>query len=205
MGHGRSNKPRVFLPSGGRIDARRGQGASRSSRVVGVLWRSSIEGVRVRETGVGMLATQGEAVGHNTARGGGEERVASDYPLPPEESSTRNVFEEFDLEALVREAYKIVKAQIEAEERSTTELGTRGLEDTEEDASIRTEDGAYAEAERERYIGTTGEGRSDPPSRHAEKERPRTRSGMMKRRSPIRESMRVSGHDGPEHRARRQA
>ena len=89
---------------------------------------------------------------------GGEERVASDYTLPPKESSTRNGLEEFDLEALVREAYEIAKAQIEAEERSTMESGMRGSEDVEEDTSLHTEDGAYAEAERERYIDTTGEG-----------------------------------------------
>ena len=40
---------------------------------------------------------------------GGEERAVSDYALPLEESSTRNLSVELDLEALVREAYEIVK------------------------------------------------------------------------------------------------
>ena len=84
--------------------------------------------------------------------------MASDYALPSEESSTCNGLEEFDLEALVREAYEIVKAQIKAEEGFVKELGPRGSEDAEEDASLHTEDGPYAEAERERYIGTMGEG-----------------------------------------------
>ena len=89
---------------------------------------------------------------------GGEERVASDYTLPPEENSMRNGLEELDLEALVLEAYEIMKAHIEAEERSSMESGTRGSEDAEEDASLHMEDGAYVEAERERNIDTTGEG-----------------------------------------------
>ena len=35
---------------------------------------------------------------------GGEERVASDYALPLEESSTHNGLEELDIKALVRDA-----------------------------------------------------------------------------------------------------
>ena len=46
-----------------------------------------------------------------------------------------------------------------------------------------------------------GRVRSEPPSRHAEKERPRTRSGTVRRRSPIRADMADSGHGGPKHRA----
>ena len=87
---------------------------------------------------------------------GGEERAASDYALPSEESSTCNGLEEFDLEALVREAYEIVKAQIKAEEGFVKELGPRGSEDAEEDASLHT-DGAYVEAEGA-YNGDIGEG-----------------------------------------------
>ena len=64
---------------------------------------------------------------------------------------------EFDIEPLVREAYDIVKAQIEDEEGSTIEAGPRGSEDAEEDASLHTKDEAYAEAERA-YNGNTGEG-----------------------------------------------
>ena len=75
---------------------------------------------------------------------GGEERAATDYALPPEESSTQIGSEELDIEALVREAYEIVEAQIEAEEGLIAESGPSGSEDEE--------------AEREWYIGTTGEG-----------------------------------------------
>ena len=88
----------------------------------------------------------------------GQERVVSDYALPPEEGSTCNGLEQFDLEALVSEAYKIVKAQIEAEEGSTMGTGPRGSEHAEENTSLYTEDRAYVEPESERYIGTTGEG-----------------------------------------------
>ena len=88
---------------------------------------------------------------------GGEERVVSDYALPPKESLTCNCLEEFDLEALVREAYEIVKAQIKAEEGSTMEMGLRRSKDAEEKASLHTEDGAYTEAGRA-YGGDMGEG-----------------------------------------------
>ena len=63
---------------------------------------------------------------------GGEKRAVSDYARPPEESSMRNDMEEYDLEAVIREACEIVKAKIEAEESSTMESGTRGSEDAEE-------------------------------------------------------------------------
>ena len=53
----------------------------------------------------------------------------SDYALPPEESSRRNGSEEYDLEALIREAYEIVKAKIEAEEGFITESAPSGSED----------------------------------------------------------------------------
>ena len=89
---------------------------------------------------------------------GGEERAASDYALPPEESSTQTGSEELDIEALVREACGLVKAQNEAEDRSIAESGRSGSGDAEEGASLHTEDGAYAEAERDWYNGTTGEG-----------------------------------------------
>ena len=87
---------------------------------------------------------------------GREERAASDYALPPQESSTQ--IRELDLEALLREEYKIVETQIEAEEGLIAESDPSGSEDAEEGASSHMEDGAYAEAEREWYIGTTGEG-----------------------------------------------
>ena len=54
---------------------------------------------------------------------GGEERAASGYALPPRESSMQTGSFEFDIEPLVRDAYDIVKAQIEAEEGSTMETG----------------------------------------------------------------------------------
>ena len=79
---------------------------------------------------------------------GGQERAVSDYALPPEESSPRNVLEEFGLEALIREAYEIVKAQIEAEEGSV---------ELEEDTSLCTKDGAYKEAGKT-YDGNMREG-----------------------------------------------
>ena len=56
--------------------------------------------------------------------------------------------EEYDLEALIREAYEIVKSKIEAEEGSTMETSPRGSEDAEEEASLHTEAGAYVEAGR---------------------------------------------------------
>ena len=62
-----------------------------------------------------------------------------------------------NIAALVREAYEIVKAQIEAEEGSTMETAPRGSKDVEEDSSLRTEDGAYVEAEGV-YNGDMGEG-----------------------------------------------
>jgi hypothetical protein len=40
----------------------------------------------------------------------GEEKEASDYALPPEESSMQAGSEELDLEALIREACELVKA-----------------------------------------------------------------------------------------------
>ena len=55
------------------------------------------------------------------------------------------------------EAYEIVKAYIEPNEGSTMEMGPRGSEDSDEDASLRAEDGAYVEAERE-YDVDVGEG-----------------------------------------------
>ena len=73
--------------------------------------------------------------------------MVSDYALPPEESSTCNGSEEYDLDALIREAYEIVKTKFEAEEGSTMESSMRGSEDAEEDTSLHTEDGAYAKAE----------------------------------------------------------
>ena len=79
---------------------------------------------------------------------GGEETVVSAYALLPKESSTRKGSEEFDLEALVREAYKILKMKVEADGGFIMELGPRGSEDAEEDASLCVEDGAYVEAER---------------------------------------------------------
>ena len=74
---------------------------------------------------------------------GGERRMVRDYAsLPTEESSLRDGSVEFYIEALIREAYEIVKAQIEAREGSTMETGPRGSEDLEEDTSPRVEDGA---------------------------------------------------------------
>ena len=107
---------------------------------------------------------------------GGEERAASDYSLPPNESSPRNSSVELDIEALVREAYKIVKAQLEAEEGSTMETGPRGSEDVEEDASLHTKDEAHAEAKRGTMV-TWKRVWSKPPSRLAENGRPRIRPG----------------------------
>ena len=109
--------------------------------------------------------------GHGNARrsvttwptSGGEARVVSDFALPPEECTARNDTEELDIEALVREAYEIVKAQIEVEEGSTMETGPRGSEDAEEDASLHTKDEAYAEAERP-YNGNYGFGTRLPES-----------------------------------------
>ena len=89
---------------------------------------------------------------------GGEERAATDYALPPQESSTQIGSDELDIEALIREACGLVKAKIKAEEGLIAETGPSGSEDAEEGASLHIEDGAYAEADREWYIGTTGEG-----------------------------------------------
>ena len=72
----------------------------------------------------------------------------SDYALPLKETSTRDGSEEYDLEALVWEAYEIVKSKIEADGGFIMELGPRGSEDAEEEASLHMEDGAYAEARR---------------------------------------------------------
>jgi urease alpha subunit len=66
--------------------------------------------------------------------------------------------EKLGLKALIQEIWELVKAQIEAEEGSIAELGPSGLRDAEEGASLHTEDGAYAEAERDWYNSTTGEG-----------------------------------------------
>ena len=88
---------------------------------------------------------------------GGDESVVCDYALPPEESSPCNGLDEFNLEALIREVYEIVKAQIEAEEGFTKEVGSRDSEGAEEDTSLRTEDGAYKEAGRT-YGGDMREG-----------------------------------------------
>ena len=83
---------------------------------------------------------------------GGEEKAVSDYALPPEDCSTRHGSEKRDLEALVREAYEIMKARIEAEEGSTMETGPSGSgRNAEEGTSSHTKDEAYAEAGRDRY------------------------------------------------------
>ena len=89
---------------------------------------------------------------------GGEERATTDYAMPPDESSSRTGLEGLDLQALIREACGLVMAKIEAEEWLIAGSGPSGSEDAEEGASSHMEDGAYAEAEREWYIGTTGEG-----------------------------------------------
>ena len=94
---------------------------------------------------------------HDEKRSGGKEKVTGDYTLLPEESLARDGLEELDLEALIREAYEIVKAQIEAEEGFTKEVGSRDSEGAEEDTSLRTEDGAYKEAGRT-YGGDMREG-----------------------------------------------
>ena len=88
----------------------------------------------------------------------GEVRTVSDYTLPLEESSSRNGSVELNVEAPIREACEIVRAQIEAERGSTMGTGSRGLEDAEEEACLHTEDGAYAEAERAYNNGDLGEG-----------------------------------------------
>ena len=61
--------------------------------------------------------------------------AVSEYALPPEECSMRNDMEEYDLEALIREAYEIMEAQIKADRGFIMESGPRGSEDMEEDAS----------------------------------------------------------------------
>ena len=89
---------------------------------------------------------------------GGERRMVSDYASPPtEESSSRNGSVELDIEALVREAYEILKTKVEAEEGSIMESGWRESKDVEEDVSLRTKGGAYVEAEGA-YNGDMGEG-----------------------------------------------
>ena len=85
---------------------------------------------------------------HDEKRSGGKEKVTGDYTLLPEESLARDGLEELDLEALIREAYEIVKAQIEAEEGSV---------ELEEDTSLCTKDGAYKEAGKT-YDGNMREG-----------------------------------------------
>ena len=47
----------------------------------------------------------------------------SDYALPFKERSTRDGTEEYELEALVWEAYEIVRSKIEANGGSTMETG----------------------------------------------------------------------------------
>ena len=63
---------------------------------------------------------------------------------------------ELIIEALVREAYEMIKMKIDVKGRSIIESGLSGLEDAEEDASLHT-DGAYVEAEGA-YNGDIGEG-----------------------------------------------
>ena len=75
--------------------------------------------------------------------------MVRDYASPPtKESSLQSGLVELDIEASSREVYEIVEAQIEAEEGFTMGTGPRGLKDAEEDASLRTKDGAYAVAGR---------------------------------------------------------
>ena len=106
------------------------------------------------------VCRQHEARRSGTTRptSGGEERAATDHAPPPDRSSTQTGSEDLDLEALIREACGIVMAKIEAGEGLIAGSGPSGSEDAEEGASSHMEDGAYAEAEREWYIGTTGEG-----------------------------------------------
>ena len=73
-------------------------------------------------------------------------------------TTSRTGLEGLDLQALIREACGLVMTKIEAEEWLIAGSGPSGSEDAEEGASSHMEDGAYAEAEREWYIGTTGEG-----------------------------------------------
>ena len=73
-------------------------------------------------------------------------------------TTSRTGLEGLDLQALIREACGLVLTKIEAEEWLIAGLGPSGSEEAEEGASSHIEDGAYAEAEREWYIGTTGEG-----------------------------------------------
>ena len=56
---------------------------------------------------------------------------------------------ELNIESLVRETYEILKMNVEAEEGSIMESGSRGSEDVEKDTYPRTEDRAYVEAEGE--------------------------------------------------------
>ena len=67
----------------------------------------------------------------------GEERAVSDYAIPPEESLMRDGLEEYDLEALIWEAYEIVWSKIEAEEGFIIESGPRRSEHAREEASLR--------------------------------------------------------------------
>ena len=66
---------------------------------------------------------------------GGEERMTTDYSVPPEESSSRTGLEGLDLGALIREACELVMAKFEAEEGLIAESGPSGSEDAEEGAS----------------------------------------------------------------------
>ena len=74
--------------------------------------------------------------------------MASDDALPPKDkSSSRKGPVVLDIEALIREAYEIMKMRVEAEEGSTLESSPRGPDDEEEVASLGTKDKAYAKAE----------------------------------------------------------
>ena len=81
---------------------------------------------------------------------GGEERAASDYALPSEKSSTQTGLEELDIELLVREAYEIVKAQVEAEEGD--------IEDGPYAAAGREPDGEMREGVEQATLSPCGEG-----------------------------------------------
>ena len=88
---------------------------------------------------------------------GGQMRVASDNAMPSkEESSSQNGPVGLNIEALIREAYEIMKMRVEVEEGSIMESGSRGPDDKEVTSS-GTKDGAYAKAE-EWHHDTNGEG-----------------------------------------------
>ena len=71
------------------------------------------------------------------------------YVSPPrKESSSRDGSVELHIEALIRESYEIMMSKIKDDGASTMEMGPRGLEDAEEDASPCVEHGAYVEAGR---------------------------------------------------------